>query len=343
MKKFLIMSLFILLFVTGCVGLPVIYQDGNNGDNPETPQTPIISNGDAKTGLAIVTSLSKSEAQTAEFDITIVAVTVDNNGIITACEIDSVGTKVNFDTTGKITTDKTAVVQSKQELGDSYNMVLYGGAKYEWYEQVNALAEYCVGKTAEEVANIAVNESTKPTDTDLSSSVTISIAAYKDAIVKAVNNAKHLGAKSTDELHLAANVSLKSSKDATATANGLAQCDVDVIALTENEGYITSCALDSVQAKVQFDATGTIKSDLTAKVETKQELGDRYNMVQYGGAKYEWYVQTNSFCKYVTGKTSAEVQGISVDESTYPTDPDLPTSVTIAIGGYKALVAEALA
>ena len=76
--------------------------------------------------------------------------------------------------------------------------------------------------------------------------------------------------------------------------------------------------------------------------ETKQELGDAYNMVLYGGAKYEWYVQTNSFCKYIVGKTAEEVTGISVDESAYPTDPDLPASVTIAIGGYKALVAEAL-
>ena len=173
--------------------------------------------------------------------------------------------------------------------------------------------------------------------------VTISIAAYKDAIVKAVNNAKHLGAKSTDTLRIAVNASINSSADATADKNGVAQLDVDFIALTEKNDVITSCAIDSVQAKVQFDATGTIKSDLTATVKTKQELGDAYNMVLYGGAKYEWYVQTNSFCKYVTGKTAAEVQGISVNESTYPTDPDLPTSVTIAIGGYKALVAEALA
>ena len=115
-----------------------------------------------------------------------------------------------------------------------------------------------------------------------------------------------------------------------------------ILGHTENEGYITSSAIDSVQAKINFDVTGNVVTDLTAKVETKQELGDRYNMVQYGGAKFEWYVQTNSFCKYIVGKTAEEVTGISVDESTYPTDPDLPASVTIAIGGYKALVAEAL-
>ena len=350
MKKILIMTLFFLAFLTGCVGTPVIYDNGTgDGNTSTTPQVPVVSKGDVKTGLVITTKLSKTEEVkenvktiSAKYDITLVAVTVDNSGVITACSIDSVDATVKFDESGKILTDLNSAVKTKQELGDAYNMVLYGGAKYEWYEQVNALAEYCVGKTAEEVANIAVNESTKSTDTDLSSSVTISIGGYKDAIVKAVENAKSLGAKGTDVLHLAANVSLKSSKDATATGNGLAQCDVDVIAITENEGYITSSAIDSVQAKINFDATGNVVTDLTAKVETKQELGDRYNMVQYGGAKFEWYVQTNSFCKYIVGKTAEEVAGISVDQSTYPTDPDLPASVTIAIGGYKALVAEAL-
>ena len=343
MKKFLIMALFLLLVFTSCVGLPVIYQDGTNGDNnTNTPSSPIVTEGSVKTGLAIMTNISKSAGQTAEYDITLVAVTVDESGVIRACQIDSVGTSVKFDTTGVITTDITKAVQSKQELGDAYNMVLYGGAKYEWYEQVNALAQYCVGKTAEEVAGISVDASTKPTDTDLASSVTISIAGYKNAIVKAVNNAKALGAKATDTLHLAVNTNLKSSKNATADKKGVAQCDLDVMAVTEYEGYITSCALDSVQAKVEFDTTGTITTDLTKAVESKQELGDRYNMVLYGGAKYEWYVQADSFCKYVKGKTAEEVANISVNESTYPTDPDLPTSVTIAIGGYKALVAEAL-
>ena len=186
MKKLLFISLFILLFVTGCVGLPVIYQDGNNGNTPETPQTPVVSDGNVKTGLAIVTNLAKSKDQTAEFDITLVAVTVDNNGIITSCKIDSVGTKITFDTTGKITTALDTIIKSKQEQGDAYGMVAYGGAKYEWYVQADSFCKYVKGKTAEEVANISVNESTYPTDPDLPASVTIAIGGYKALVAEAL-------------------------------------------------------------------------------------------------------------------------------------------------------------
>ena len=36
-----------------------------------------------------------------------------------------------------------------------------------------------------------------------------------------------------------------------------------------------------------------------------------------------------------------KIAGIAVDESTHPTDTDLATSVTIAIGGFQALIAKA--
>ena len=341
MKKILL-SLFLLVFLTGCVGLPVIYDCDCEKEKTEEVETPVIPEGNAKTGLSFLTNVSLKENNTLEYDITFVAVTVNDEGVITSCSIDGVNTKIVVDATGAITTDLTKAVKTKQELGDAYNMVAWGGAKYEWYEQANSLAQYVVGKTASQVEGIAVNESTKPTGSDLSSSVTIAIGGYKEAIVKAVNNATHLGASTSDELHLAANVSVSSSKNATADAKGLAEVDVDVIALTESKGYITSSVLDAVQAKVEFDATGTITTDLTKEILTKNELGDAYNMVAWGGAKYEWYEQAASFCEYIKGKTASQVEGIAVNESTKPTATDLSATVTIAIGGFKALVAEAL-
>ena len=104
---------------------------------------------------------------------------------------------------------------------------------------------------------------------------------------------------------------------------------------------ITSCQIDSVQAKVNFDATGTITSDLSQTFQTKNELGENYGMVAWGGAIAEWNAQAASFCTYITGKTADEVAGIAIDEGTKPTDADLSTSVTIAIGGFQALVAKA--
>ena len=108
-----------------------------------------------------------------------------------------------------------------------------------------------------------------------------------------------------------------------------------------NGDVITSCAIDAVQAKVAFDATGAITSDVSAPVQTKNELGEAYGMKAWAGAKYEWNEQAANFAAYVTGKTAAEVAGIAVDEGTKPTDADLSASVTIAIGGFQALIAKA--
>jgi hypothetical protein len=66
-------------------------------------------------------------------------------------------------------------------------------------------------------------------------------------------------------------------------------------------------------------------------------------MVAWGGAIAEWNAQAASFANYITGKTAAEVAGIAVDAGTKPTGADLSSSVTIAIGGFQALIAKALA
>ena len=64
------------------------------------------------------------------------------------------------------------------------------GIKKEWNEQAEAFAAYVKGKTAAEVEGIAVNEATKPTGSDLTSSVTVSVGDLKAAIAKAAATAK---------------------------------------------------------------------------------------------------------------------------------------------------------
>ena len=351
MKKIALILVLALVagIAAGCMGTPVIYYSdctcptGSHGTNVDTTK-PTVGEGVVKTGLAIVTSVGKSEnAKVADYDVTLVAVTVDDKGVITDCIIDSIGAKVNFDATGKVTSDLTAEVKTKNELGDDYGMKAYGGAKYEWYEQAAALADYAVGKTVEELRSGAIDESGKaPEGSDLASTATIYLGGYVSAIEEAVKNAQHLGAQAGDELKLATVNSIGSSASATAEKAGTAQLDSTVTALTVKDGVITSCYIDSVQAKVAFDNKGVISTDLTAAVQTKNQLGDKYGMVAWGGAKHEWNEQAASFAAYVTGKTAAEVAGIAITESTKPADADLSASVTIAIGGFQALIAKAM-
>ena len=349
MKKLsVILSLaLVLCLMAGCAGSPVIYYtdctcptDSHVQQPTPTPTVP-AAEGDVKTGLAIVASVADSVDGEAKYDVTVAAVNVDENGVITACYIDSVGTSVKFGTDGVITTDLEAEVLTKNELGDNYNMKLYGNAKYEWYEQAAALANYAVGKTVEELRAGAVNESGKAADADLATSATIRLDVYVDAIEKAVANAQYLGAQGGDALKVSVISSLTDSKSAEGETAGNAQLNVDAVVLNMNGEVITACALDSVQAKVAFDATGVITSDVTAPVQTKNELGGGYGMKAWGKATFEWNEQAANFAAYVTGKTVAEVTGIAVDEATKPADADLAATVTIKIGTFQELIAKA--
>ncbi|MEF2836140.1 MAG: hypothetical protein U0N82_00210 [Oscillospiraceae bacterium] len=304
--------------------------------------------GALKTGLALVANAGDSKSATAEeagegkYDVTMVAVLVDNNGVIQDCIIDGIATSVQFDNKGALVTDVAVAPQTKNELGENYGMVAWGGAIAEWDEQAAALASFAVGKTVEELKSGAIDETGKaPAGSDLATQATIYLGGYVSAIEKAVANAAHLGAQAGDALKLAAVNEISGSTSATAEAEGLAQLYTTVTALTLKGETITSCAIDAVQAKVNFDATGAVTTDLTAPIQTKNELGENYGMVAYGNAIAEWNVQAASFASYITGKTAADVASIAVDEKTAPTDADLTASVTIKIGGFQDLIAKA--
>ncbi len=352
MKKLSLALLFVLCIslLAGCMGTPVIYHNNctcpTGGITGSTP--PAISGGEGslKTGLAIVTDISGSKDAgekdgEAKYDVTMAAVLVDDAGVIQACIIDGISTSVKFGADGDVTSDLTAPVQTKNELGDKYGMVQFGQAKAEWNKQAETFCQYVVGKTVAEVKGIAVNEGGKPADADLSASVTIAIGGFQALIEKAVANARHLGAKAGDTLKLGTIASLECVTTGFGTQYNTATLNADVTALTMLGETITSCTIDSVQAKVNFDDSGKITSDLSVAPQTKNELGDKYGMVQYGQAKFEWNVQAANFAKYVTGKTVAQVKGIAVNEGTKPTDADLSASVTIAVGGFQALIEKA--
>lgn len=356
MKKLiaLFLAFALLASLAGCAGTTVVV--GNCTCPPESHENVVdptaapvdVPDGTAlKTGLAVVANISGSTSATAEengkadYDVTVVAVTVDESGVIQSCIIDSVGTSVVFDGEGlPVDFDPNADVLSKNELGDAYGMKAYAGSKYEWYEQAAALAEYAQGKTVEELRSGAVNESGYAADADLATTASIYIGGYVGAIEKAVANARHLGAQAGDELKLAVINTLNAS--AAQNEGGAAELVVDVTALTMNGETITSCYIDSLQAQIAFDGSGAVTTDLTAPVQTKNELGEAYGMKAYAGAKFEWNEQAANFAAYVTGKTAAEVAGIAINETTKPADgTDLAASVTISIGGFQALIAKA--
>lgn len=145
-----------------------------------------------KTGLGHNISIAKSKDATAEaaglaqVDTVMAAVTVDSANKILGVTIDTAQTKVNFDATGKLTTDLAAEQKTKVELGDAYGMKKASSIGREWYEQIAELEKWMVGKTVDKIT--AVKEPAN--EADLKSKVTVSIGDYQAAVAEAVKNAK---------------------------------------------------------------------------------------------------------------------------------------------------------
>lgn len=348
MKKWLafVLALVLAASAAGCAGRPATVDTVPDRPKEETEKTAVTvtGEGEMRTGLAVTASLGSSASAgemgdgLAQTDVTIVAVTVDEDGVITGCVIDGMQAKANFDAQGNVVSDLSAPVLSKNELGADYGMEAYSGIGREWNEQAAALAEYVVGKTADEVLGIAVNEETRPAGADLASSVTIAVGGFLPAIAQAVENAQPLGARGGDTLQIVTTGSLSSGEGVEGAA-GMLQADISIAAATRNgQGVITSCRIDAVQTQVSYDAAGQLLTDTAAPVLSKDQLGADYGMGAISGIGREWNEQAAAFAAYATGKTVEEVAGIAVDEGTKPTDADLAASVTIAIGGFQALL-----
>ena len=288
-----------------------------------------------KTGLSFTIDLGSSKDGQSQANIAITAVAVDENGVITSCVIDVIQGKIKFDETGKITSDKAAEVQSKQELGDGYNMRGASSIGAEWNEQANAFAAYCVGKTVEQLQAAELNE--KNQVVDIAASCTLTVDEFLPSVVDAVAKAEYRGAKAGDVLKLAQTSVMSSSKSATAEADGQTQVDCHVGMFTLNGDVITSAYIDAVQAKVKFNNKGELTADLTAPVLTKNELKDGYNMRGASPIGKEWFEQTAAFCAFITGKTLNEAIAIAAN----PAETDVIASCTIKIDAFLKLIVKA--
>ena len=324
--------------LVGCTGKIVVI--GNPTENVETTENVEVAEGAVKTGFAVSATLSAESAGekdgSSTTDVSLVAVTVTEEGVIESCKIDAIQGKVAFSADGKVTSEAGEVL-TKKELGDDYGMRAASPIGKEWDEQVEAIEAYVVGKTVEELKTNAIDEAGVVKDADLASGATIYMGSFIWAIEAAVNNAQYLGANSGDELVLVANTKA-SGTDAAADAEGTTQVDANVAVFTLNGDTITSCVIDAIQAKASFDATGAAAEIADPAVLTKAQLGENYGLKAYSPIGKEWNEQVTAFCEYVTGKTVEEVKGIALTETTAPADADLAASVSIAVGDFMGLV-----
>ena len=240
-------------------------------------------------------------------DVTIAAVSVDADGKIVACALDTASNAVAFKADGKAVA--AAEFKTKYELGDNYNMVAYGGAGKEWYAQADAFESVVVGKTLDEVKALIV-DGYKGNDEVIAAGCTIGIADFIGAVEKAYNAAEDSSVTAADTLKVTA-YTAQTNEDATADKDGKSSLETYVFAAAVNaEGQVVTATSDCVAIDFTFNAIGKSTLDTTKAVQSKRELGDNYGMVAYGGAAKEWYAQADAFDANCEGKTAAEIAGL---------------------------------
>ena len=112
-----------------------------------------------KLSLAFATSVKNADVTEegadgkVEVTATIVAAVTDAEGKVVVAKTDAAQSKVTFDAAGASTTDTTAELKTKAELGTDYGMSAYGAK--EWNEQAAAFDSALVGKTAADFAALA--------------------------------------------------------------------------------------------------------------------------------------------------------------------------------------------
>ena len=116
--------------------------------------------------VAVVTAQSNEDATadaegTSELEINFAAA-AKKDGKVIAMDTDVLAVSFTFDANGAATTDTSAALTTKRELGDNYNMAAYGtdlngdGKVLEWYAQADAFNAACVGLDANGIAALVV-------------------------------------------------------------------------------------------------------------------------------------------------------------------------------------------
>ena len=321
MKKFLCIILAILMILpvalfTGCNSKETTKETNKPADN--TPAEEL------KLGLGIYSYFKSATDATEDTNgagtvvLNAAAVLVDANGKVVKCDIDTLEASVAYTADGKYVAPSEFL--SKREQGNDYNMIAYGGAAKEWFDQVDAFEKAIVGKTVGEIKALVATDN-KGTQEVITAGCTIKINEFVLAIEKATINAKASKATADDNLKVAIAASASGNDYSVATVDGeevvnkgSAKVEMNVSAVATNgKGVITAVSTDCAEASFSFDDKGAALTDTAATIMTKHEKGANYGMVEYAKADKEWFEQANILDTACVGKNYNGVKELVAD------------------------------
>lgn len=200
MKRFLAVLLCFAMVcaMTACNNSTPNNENNNNGGTSEN-NNGVNSTSDKPyrmgLGLTVDSTVSPAEDEdngngSAKAAVTTCALLLDHEGKIISVTFDCVEASANYINGGDVTWENN--IRSKRELGSNYGLKKYSSIGKEWYEQVDALEDYCIGKTVSDVSSMQMKEvdgrQGVPAAAELSSSCTISCTQFIDALKKAEKN-----------------------------------------------------------------------------------------------------------------------------------------------------------
>lgn len=200
MKKLLamILCLVMVLALAACNnGTPNNGDNSNGGANGGTPAAPGLNGATTRIGLGMAVDSAVSPAEDdddgrAEAKVTTCALLLDQEGKILSVKFDCTEAIATYNKAGAVTWPDT--YKSKKELGYDYGLKKYSSIGKEWFEQVNALEDYCTGKTVSDVSSMQLKEEDGrmgvPAAAELTSTCTISCDQFIEALKKAEMSAK---------------------------------------------------------------------------------------------------------------------------------------------------------
>src|SRR5699024_10694140 len=367
MKRFISLLLVLVLLTSVVVGC-------TTNEDDTTEETPNVSEEDktedddseedvsegevaegeiVKLGLGQVISIGKSEDSeddkpaTGQADVTMAAVGFDTDDKVASVTIDTVQSKVDVDEEGKIESDINEEVDSKKVLKEDYNMKGASEIDKEWYEQIEALEEWMIGKTVEEIAGMESKEDGDeivPDEEELTSSVTIVVNDYIEVVSKAWDNAIEIENGST--AGLGSKTILDGTKDGEDNKPAVVAADTTMTATAfDSDGDVAGTIIDVVQIEIEVE-DGKIITDKDEEILTKHELEDDYGMKKASDIDKEWYEQAEALQEWMVGKSVSEIVEMDVtekDEShvAVPDEEELTSSVTITVEDYLEVVQRA--
>lgn len=285
-------------------------------------------------------------ATKGQLDLTAAFVAFNSKGVIVDSRLDVVQVKVaaNEAKDGLTLTNKNVdanhSVTSKLELGPAYGMLDSSAIHKEVDEQIEAFADWTVGKTVEEVKSKVIPGSGHgtPVAEDLTTSVTISVDAFVSAVECAYAN------KSTVEYDV-----VKDAKAGIGMISGLAynygkptkELDVVVGGAMVKDGKVVAATFDQVVFPVAIAEDGTLSGDTTAKyfkdgnLKSKKVLGDGYAMKPASPISKEWFEQAAVIDAACAGKTATEITALEKGKGEL-------SGATMTVSSYLSAIAKAV-